>query len=149
MKASLLIYILSPDGESVLTSGAAYRVASVCAGQSEDCAAIWTLAVDVSFSVTELVSSEFEEVTELFILGASFCDVARHRSVKYVDNKCRGSKDIEQVEQRRIDKEREDHIKYKKPRVYPEQSFAQGVVSVSSVHKSIKLVLKLSHYYYL
>ena len=55
--------------------------------QSEDCFAAWAFAVDVSFSVTEFISSELKEIAEFFIFRASFGDISRHSPIKYISYK--------------------------------------------------------------
>ncbi len=92
------------DGEFVFTSGAADAMLAFSLGQSEDCFALRAFAVDVSFSVTELIFSELEEIAELFVLGSPFCDITRHRSIKYVSYKSHSNEKICEVKQGRVNK---------------------------------------------
>ena len=58
--------------KSIAAARAHNRVLSLCAGETENGAAFWTFAVNVSLSVAVHIVAELEKSAEFFILGSAF-----------------------------------------------------------------------------
>ena len=63
------------------------RVLALGTRQPEDCAAVGTLAKDVSFAVTELVFLQAEERAELLIFAAALFDLSGEHTADHNDRK--------------------------------------------------------------
>jgi hypothetical protein len=75
------------DLKTVFALGADDRVLALGARKSKDCAAVGTLAKDVSFAVTELVFLQAEERAELLIFAAALFDLSGEHAANHNDRK--------------------------------------------------------------
>ncbi len=142
---SIPLPVLTSDRKSVFAFWTDYRMLALCPRQSENCRAGGAFAIDVSFAVTEFISFKPEEITEFLILSASFCYIARHRSKEDVAHERDRDEKVDKIVERLFNEQREYHVKNKQSRIDPKQGLAKRVVSISSVHKSVKLVFEFSH----
>ena len=76
--------------KSVFTTGADDAVLSFCARQAKNRLAGGALAVNVSFSVSELVFLQAKEITEFFVLASALCYVFRKHTVTNKEHERQG-----------------------------------------------------------
>ena len=73
---------LTSRRKSVSATGTDHEMLSLCLGQSEDRAALGTFAVNVSFSVLELVLFQSEKAAEFFVFPSPFLHVSGEHTEK-------------------------------------------------------------------
>jgi len=67
--------------KSVFTTGAYNAVLSLCARQAKNRLAGGALAVNMSFSISELIFLKIEKITEPFVLTSALRDIFRKHTV--------------------------------------------------------------------
>ena len=118
---------------------------SLGARQTKHGAARGALAIDMRFAVAEFVATQAEESAKPFVFPTALVDLARKGSPKDRHRQRDRHKEIGERQHRVENKEGQDGVENHHAQIYEKQYLIEGIRTVSAVHKTVELILEISH----
>ena len=130
-------------------SWADHKVLPLGLWKSEDSLAVRTFAVNVSFTVSELVSAELEKSAEAIVFFSSGGNISGEHSEKYPEYQAEGGQPVKKSKPYGIVKDRNNRAEDYPYSIHPYQYLVERVSTVSAVHKTVESVFEFPHLVFL